>query len=67
MNSYSIHYSILIKQKSSWFSSWKPYEMTVYLSNNSVDDRIQIESNCLPRVIELKSKQPEWDSSVDIR
>lgn len=67
MNFYSIHHSIMIKQKSSWFSSWKPYEMTVYLSNNSVDDTLQIESNCLPRVIELKSKQPEWDSSVDIK
>ena len=67
MNSFSIHHSFLIKQKSIWFSTWKPYEMIVYLSNNSVEDRFQIESNCFPRVIELKSKQPEWDSTVGIK
>lgn len=39
--------------------------MTVYLSDYPLDNTMQKESLLQPTITVMKSKQPEWDSSVD--
>ena len=51
---------LLIKYKRNLFSSWKPYEMKIYMKNSMSYSQNPI----LPEINVLTTKPPEWDPVV---
>lgn len=51
---------LLIKYKKNLFSSWKPYEMKIYVKNSLSYSQNSI----LPEINVLSTKQPLWDPVV---
>ena len=51
---------VLIKYKRNFFSSWKPYEMKIYMKN----PLSYTQNPTLPEINVLSTKPPEWDPVV---
>lgn len=55
---------MLIKYKLNLFSSWKPYQMDVFLADRPLYIGKRKTSLMEPTIVLMKSKTPEWDPFV---